>query len=227
METKKTPKADLENKRGLFLEIGLVVALLIVILVFGYNQKDRKIEMFESTGLADEVEMVEITKPEEPKPVEPVKQTISVVTDILNVVKNDTKITTDFDFVEFSEDEIVVQPIEVQHEEIEEDAPFITAEQMPTFQGGDLSKFREWVIKNFQYPAIARENGIQGRGIMTFVIERDGSLTNIQALVTPDRVLSDEVARVLAMSPKWAPGKQRNQPVRIKYTMPVEFRISN
>ena len=88
---------------------------------------------------------------------------------------------------------------------------------MPSFQGGSLNDFRNWVQSKVRYPAIAQENGISGKVVLTFVIEKDGRLTNIQVLQTPDRSLSEEA--------KWSPGKQRNQPVRVRYTLPVEFRI--
>ena len=87
--------------------------------------------------------------------------------------------------------------------------------------------FRNWVQERLRYPTIAAENGISGRVTLTFVIEKDGSLTNIQVLQSPDRSLSDEAIRVLESSPKWTPGKQRSTPVRVKYTLPVEFRIQN
>ena len=116
-------------------------------------------------------------------------------------------------------------PQEVVEEVVEDDAPFIIAEEMPKFQGGDLMKFRSWVQGKLKYPVIAQENGIQGKVTLTFVIERDGSLTNIQVMQSPDRALADEAVRVLQSSPKWTPGKQRNSPVRVRYTLPVEFRI--
>ena len=106
-----------------------------------------------------------------------------------------------------------------------DDNTVLVAEQMPTFQGGDLNTFRNWVQQNVRFPQIALENGIQGRVVVTFVIEKDGRLTNIEVLQTPDRSLSDEAVRVLSKSPKWSPGKQRNQPVRVKYTLPVDFRV--
>ena len=93
--------------------------------------------------------------------------------------------------------------------------------------GGDLGVFRNWVQKQLNYPPIAQENGIQGKVIIQFVVEKDGRLTNVQVLSTPDRSLSEEAVRVLQLSPRWSPGKQRNQPVRIKYTLPVDFRIQN
>lgn len=111
--------------------------------------------------------------------------------------------------------------------ETEDDQPFLIAETMPSFQGGDLNTFRTWVQQNVKFPQIALENGIQGRVVLSFVIEKDGRLTNIQVLQTPDRSLSEEAIRVLNKSPKWSPGKQRNQVVRVKYTLPVDFRVQN
>lgn len=225
MKLKKSPKADLNNKRGLFLEIGLLISLGIVIIAFAANQK-AEVKKIDLGGIADEVETIDVTVQEEQKPQTAVKQTVQVITDLLNVVKNDTKITTDFDFVDFDEGEINVSAIAVEEESIEEDAPFLFAEEMPKFEGGDLNTFRKWVIDRFRYPTIAQENGIQGRVVLQFVIEKDGRLTKIQVLQTPDRTLSDEAVRVLGLSPKWTPGKQRNVPVRVKYTLPVEFKIT-
>ena len=83
------------------------------------------------------------------------------------------------------------------------------------------------IIRRNNVRRIALENGIQGRVVLSFVIEKDGRLTNIQVLQTPDRSLSEEAIRVLSKSPKWSPGKQRNQVVRVKYTLPVDFRVQN
>lgn len=227
MELKKSPKADLSNKRGLMLEIGLVVSLLLVILAFSYTPKEYSIEKMEQTYGPIEEEITEITRQEQQQPEPPKKTEITVITDILDVVTNDTKITTNFDFAEFSDDVEIVQQVAVAEEVIEEDQPFVKVEQMPSFMGGDLLKFRTWVQERLRYPTIAQENGISGRVLLSFVIEKDGSLTNIQVLQTPDRSLSDEATRVLKTSPKWTPGKQRNQSVRVKYTLPVDFRIQN
>ena len=227
MELKKSPKADLQNKRGLLLEIGLVVALLLVIAAFSYTPTEYRIEKMETAAVAIEEEITEITRQDQKPPEPPKKTEITVITDILDIVTNDTKITTDIDFAEFSEDVEIVQQVAVQEEVIEEDQPFVKVEQMPSFQGGDLMTFRNWVQSKVRYPQIAQENGISGRVLMSFVIEKDGTLTNIQVLQAPDRSLSDEAMRVLKMSPKWKPGKQRNQTVRVKYTLPVDFRIQN
>ena len=226
MELKKSPKADLENKKGLFLEIGLVISLLVMIGAFAWNQKEKVVEILDLGTVEVEEEIIEITRQDQKSP-EPVKKTISVMSDIINVVKNDTKITTDITFDDFSEDAVVVAEAKVSEERVEDDAPFLIAEEMPKFMGGDLMAFRNWVQERLRYPTIAAENGISGRVTLTFVIEKDGSLTNIQVLQSPDRSLSDEAIRVLESSPKWTPGKQRSTPVRVKYTLPVEFRIQN
>lgn len=226
MELKKSPKADLQNKRGLLLEIGLIVALALVIWAFAWTPEERVVEKLDLNTAPVEQEIVEVTRQEEQKPQEPPKKTeITVITDMLEVVKNDTKITTEFNFADFVEDVEIVQQVAVEEEVIEEEPPFLVAETMPSFQGGDLNAFRNWVQSKVRYPAIAQENGISGRVVLTFVIEKDGRLTNIQVLQTPDRSLSEEAIRVLQQSPKWSPGKQRNQPVRVKYTLPVDFRI--
>ncbi len=227
MEIKKNPNVDVQNKRVLLLEIGLAVALLVVIGAFLYTPREYKIEQVEQVVTVVEEEITEITRQDQ-KPPEPPKRTeITVITDILNIVTNDEKISTNVDFAEFAEDVEIIQQVAVEEENIEEDQPFVKVEQMPSFMGGDLMTFRNWVQSKVRYPQIAQENNIQGRVLLQFVIEKDGSLTNIVPLQTPDPSLSDEAIRILKTSPKWTPGKQRNQSVRVKYTLPIDFRIQN
>ncbi len=227
MEIKKSPKADLQNKRGLLLEIGLCVALGLVILAFAYTPKEHRIQQIDTSYGPVEEQITEITRQDQKPPEPPKKIEVKVIADILEVVTNDTKINTDVDFTEFDENAEIEQIVAVEEEEVEDDQPFLTAETMPSFQGGDLNTFRKWVQDNVRFPQIALENGIQGRVTLSFVIEKDGRLTNIQVLQTPDRSLSEEAIRVLNKSPKWSPGKQRNQTVRVKYTLPVDFRVAN
>ena len=227
MEIKKSPKADLQNKRGLLLEIGLAVSLALVIVAFAYTPKEHRVEKVDLNYGPVEVEMNEITRNDQKPPEPPKKVEVKVIIDLLQVVTNDTKITTDVEFADFDEDTEVIQTVEIKEEEVIDDQPFLVAETMPSFQGGDLNTFRSWVQSNVKFPQIALENGIQGRVVLSFVIEKDGRLTNIQVLQTPDRSLSEEAIRVLNKSPKWSPGKQRNQVVRVKYTLPVDFRVQN
>ncbi|MBR5465301.1 MAG: energy transducer TonB [Alistipes sp.] len=227
MEIKKSPKADLQNKRGLLLEIGLAVALAIVIGAFAWTPKEHRIEQVDLNYAIVEEEITEITRQDQKPPEPPKKVEVKVIADLLQVVTNDTKIETSMTFDEFDEDAEVFQEVEEVVEEIVDDEPFLIVETMPSFQGGDLNTFRNWVQSNVRFPQIALENGIQGTVVLSFVIEKDGSLTNIQVLRTPDRSLSEEATRVLSKSPKWSPGKQRNQVVRVKYTLPVVFRVQN
>lgn len=227
MEIKKSPKADLQNKRGLLLEIGLAAALAIVIGAFAWTPKEHRIEQVDLNYAIVEEEITEITRQDQKPPEPPKKVEVKVIADLLQVVTNDTKIETSMTFDEFDEDAEVFQEVEVVEEEIVDDEPFLIVETMPSFQGGDLNTFRNWVQSNVRFPQIALENGIQGTVVLSFVIEKDGSLTNIQVLRTPDRSLSEEATRVLSKSPKWSPGKQRNQVVRVKYTLPVVFRVQN
>ena len=228
MEIKKSPKADLQNKKGLFLEIGLIVALLAVIAAFLYTPKEYRIEKVDNNYGPVEEEITEITRNEQKPPEQPQKVEVKVFNDILDIVTNDAKITTEISFEDFADDlEITTQVVEVEEEEIEDDQPFIKVEKMPSFQGGDLNKFRNWVQERVRYPQIAQENGVSGKVVLSFVVEKDGTLTNIEVLQSPDRSLADEAVRVLKTSPKWEPGQQRNQPVRVKYTLPVDFRIQN
>ena len=227
MEIKKSPKADLKNKRGLLLDIGLVVSLLLVIGAFSYTPEEKRIEKVDLQAPIVEEQIVEITRQDQKPPETPRKVEVKAISDLLQVVTNDTKIATNLDFTEFDEDVEVVQTVPVEEEVVEDDQPFLIAETMPSFQGGDLNTFRNWVQQNVKFPQIALENGIQGRVVLSFVIEKDGRLTNIQVLQTPDRSLSEEAVRVLSKSPKWSPGKQRNQVVRVKYTLPVDFRVQN
>ena len=224
MEVKKNPNVDLQNKKGIFLEIGLIFALALCILAFSLGQSKKSIEIIEVSGPEVEMDLVDITKPEEPKTQAPVKQAVKLISDFIKVVKNDTKIETEFDFADFTEDEIIVEEIEVV-EEVVEEAAFIKVEVMPSFMGGDLNTFRMWVAQEFKIPAIAAENGIQGKVVVQFVIEKDGRLSNIDFLQSPDRVYEDEVRRVLMKSPRWTPGRQRDAVVRVRYILPIDCRL--
>lgn len=224
MQIKKTPRADLQNRRVLFTEIGLVVALVLVVGAFAWGQSEKVVEKIDMGVAPVEQEIMDVTRQEE-RPPEVRAQPIQVLSDFINVVKNETQITTDFDFQDFSQD-IVIEVPTVVEEEVE-DIPVYVAEEMPSFQGGDLNTFRNWVQSRLVYPRVAQENNIQGKVTLKFVVERDGSLTNIEEIASPDRSLTEEAIRVLKQSPKWTPGKQRNKPVRVYYVLPIDFILQN
>ncbi|MBQ5396447.1 MAG: energy transducer TonB [Alistipes sp.] len=233
MEIKKSPKADLENKKLLFLLVGLAIALGITGLAFSINSKPEAGEYKPPKRETTEMEQIDQTRQDQPEtPPEQQKAQAQVVTDVLNIVSNDQKIETNIVFTDDADDfddfDIV---IEEKEEEIEEEEIFVNAEVMPTFQGGDLSKFRNWVMENVKYPQIALENGIQGNVVVSFVVEKDGKISRINVLQSPDKTLTEATLAVLDKANKlkngWKPGKQRNKPVRVTYTLPVSFRIQN
>ena len=160
MEIKKSPKADLENKRGLFLEIGLVVALVLVIGAFAVTPKEHRIEKVDLGYAPVEVEIVEVTREDQKPPEAPKKVDMAVVSDMLEVVTNDTKIETEIDFAEFDMNQ-AIEVAPVQTEEVFEEEIFIVVEEKASFMGGDEGTFRNWVQQRVKYPAIAQENGIQ------------------------------------------------------------------
>ncbi|MDR2890198.1 MAG: energy transducer TonB [Alistipes sp.] len=220
MEAKKTPKADLQNRRVLFMEIGLIVALVAVVGAFAWGQTEKKIEIVDLGNVVVDEDIILSTE-EQQKPPEVKVQTVQVLSDFINIVKNDEMITTVANFDDFGEDFSVDVPVIVE-EEVEE-IPVFVAEEMPTFQGGDLNAFRNWVQSRLEYPRMAQENNIQGKVVLKFVIERDGTLTNIEEIASPDRSLTEEAMRILKTSPKWSPGKQRNRAVRVAYILPIDF----
>jgi len=233
MEIKKSPKADLQNKRIVFLLFGLVVALGITGLAFSMSSKPEAGEYKPPKRETTEMEQIDNTRQDQPEtPPEQQKAQAQVVTDVLNIVSNDQKIETNIVFAEdadeFDDFEMI---IEDKEEEIVEEEIFITVEDMPTFRGGGLPEFRTWVQQNVKYPQIALENGIQGNVVIQFVVGPDGKMTNFKVLQSPDKTLSDATIDVLKkaneMKNGWKPGKQRGKPVKVSFTLPVAFKIQN
>lgn len=109
-------------------------------------------------------------------------------------------------------------------EETGDDDIFQIVEDVPTFPLGDVSK---WIAKNVKYPQIAAENGVQGKVFMNFVIEKDGSITDVKVLRGVDPALDKEAIRVIKSMPKWKPGKQRGKPVRVSFNLPIVFQLTN
>ncbi|MCQ2216493.1 MAG: energy transducer TonB [Bacteroidales bacterium] len=225
MEIKKTPKADLENKKGLFTEIGLALVLLGCFLAFEWQTKAAEINIADMPDeVAVEDEMVPITKQEEIKPPPPPPP--PKMAEVLNIVTDDTEINEELEILdsEMDEDtEIEFQEVEVE-EEVEEvaDEVFVIVEQMPTFPGGDL-ELRKFLAQSVKYPVIAQENGIQGRVFVSFVVNQKGEVTNVKVARPLDPNLDKEAVRVVQSMPKWSPGMQRGKPVKVSYTVPINF----
>ncbi len=223
MEVKKSPKADLENKKRIFMQIGLVVVLALVFAAFEWSSTDVSNETFEMVeDVEAEEEIVPITRQEEVKPPPPPPP--PQVTDVLNIVDDDVELEEELDIEDTEIDEDTEVEFEVALEEEEtDDAPvFFIVEEMPQFPGGD-TELRKFIAQSVKYPVIAQENGIQGRVYVQFVVGTDGSVKDVKVARGVDPNLDKEAIRVVQSMPKWKPGKQRGKAVKVSYTVPINF----
>ena len=228
MEVKKTEKANLENRRLLFTEIGFVLALLLVWGAFSYGTKEKKLADLGSDAEVVEVEdMVPITQETPPPP--PEAPQVPVLSDQIDIVEDDIKVEDNFMSLEDDPNlrvDIIDYIEDVKDEEIDdEEIPFIIVEEKPEFNGGDANEFTKWVNSRLVYPDIAKENGVEGRVTLQFTVEKDGSVSNVKVLRGVDASLDKEAVRVVQSSPKWKPGRQRDRAVKVTYTFPVIFKL--
>ena len=225
MEEKKSPKANLENRKLMFMQIGMIVSLLIAWLAFehkSYDKREIDPSLLNREVVIDE-EMVEITKQDEqkPQPMEVPKQTTQ-----LEIVQDDVEVDDIEINAEVEQNEVIEEYVapEVVEEEVVEQEIFKIVEEMPAFPGGE-AKLMEYVAKNVKYPQIARETGVQGRVYVNFVVEPDGSVSNVSVLRGIGGGCDEEAVRVVKNMPKWKPGKQRGKAVRVSYMLPVNFKL--
>ncbi len=226
MELKKSKSADLEKRKGMFIEIGLVITLAIVLVAFEWTKGEGRGN--DDSIVADiqmEDEMMQITRREEPKP-EPKPETPKVA-EVLDIVDDDVEIEDDFDFdMEATEDTEYdfTSMMGDDDEEIDEEEVFYIVEDMPTFNGGEpATEFRKYIAKNLQYPEIAAENGVSGRVIIQFAVDKTGRVVDAKIVRSVDSALDKEAVRVVMSSPKWTPGKQRGKAVKVLFTFPINF----
>lgn len=228
MEIKKSDKANLENKKFMFLEIGMIVALLVVFFAFEWTTRETNVDALVDTTMAvEEEEIINIDQNTPPPP--PATPDVPVLSDEIDIVDDDVKVD---DIIINTEDdanlgvEIVDYVAQVEEEVVEEEAiPFQLVEKQPSFKGGGPNEFTKWVNQRLVYPEIAKENGVQGRVTLQFTVEKDGSVTNVKVLRGVDPSLDKEAVRVVSSSPKWVPGKQRDRAVKVTYTFPVIFQL--
>lgn len=234
MEIKKSQKADLEGKKSTSMLIGYVLVLAAIFVAFEWTQREKKVVELEPVFTSTfEEDMIPITQQQEitaPPPAAAPK-----IAEVLNIVDNETELVEEE--VETSEE--VNQAITTTHgtgapastgptgpvvEEVEDETVYQIVEENPSFPGGDAACMK-WLAENIKYPSICVEQGIQGRVIATFVVNKDGSIVDIEIVRSPDPYLSKEAERVLKLMPRWKPGKQRGKPVRVKFSLPVMFRL--
>ena len=223
-DKKKTSKADLENKKTIFIEIGLIIALAVVLFAFEWKRYE-KTELNLASRVADDApeEMVEITQHEKPPPPpKPPQQTT-----IIEIVEDDVEIEDEIEIdVEADQETEVEEYIPIEEEDEEEEAQIFTVvESMPGFPGGEAARIR-YLNENIKYPQMARESGIQGRVFVTFVVERDGKVTDVRVLRGIGGGCDEEAVRVIKNMPRWHAGKQRGKPVRVQFNMPILFKLN-
>lgn len=221
MEAKKTRKADLENKRMLFVEIGFVVVLGVVLAAFEWSSRPKENKMFnQSLEDVGEEEIIPITRQQEkPPPPPPAPPQVFE----LNIVDDDVEIEDQLELDDMEADDNLAMEFVPIEEEEDEEVAFIIVEDMPKFQGGDQNTFRAWIQSNLKYPEIAAENGISGKVFVNFVVNKTGAVVDAKVVRGVDPSLDQEALRVVRSSPKWTPGKQRGKPVKVQFTFPIVF----
>lgn len=226
MNVKKNPKADLENKKNIFLEIGFMVALAVVLFAFEWKVSDAELSDFITVSeIPTEAEMVPITvmtqlPPPPPPSIRPI--------DILEIVEDIDDLTEEVELIDVTDDSAnAEQTPSIDEGYVTEDTdeiiPFLPSEDMPVFPGN----VQKWLAKSVRYPQIALDNGIEGRVYVQFVVERDGSISNVNVVRSVDASLDKEAIRVISSMPKWKPGKQRGKAVRVSFTLPIAFQLTH
>lgn len=227
MVPKKTSKADLENKRSIFFEVGLAVALLLVLLAFEWKSTQSiDVKVLSTTTLQPEFDLLPSpVDPEKNKPAPPIEVTYS---DKINVIPDNLEPKGDgiiFPEIGF-DDPAPVFKFKPSETEIED--PFYSVEIMPKYGEGGLEEFRQdFVLKNLKYPQDAQDNGVEGWVYIEFIVEKDGTVSSVKSARNADLSLTNEAIRVIKMSPKWTPGYNNGKPARVKFTIPINFLLSS
>ena len=228
MEIKKSPKADLEGKKTTNLFIGAIMVLAVLFVGFEWSERDRKVVT--DSGIQEvvfEEEVIPITEQEQPQQAPPPPQA-PPAEEVLNIIENDSQVEEST--IQASDDtqaavEVKYTPVEVEEEEVDEQQIFQVVEENPEFPGG-MKECMKFLNNNIKYPQISQENGVQGRVIIQFVVNADGSIVDPVVVRGVDPYLDKEALRVIKLMPKWKPGKQRGKAVRVRYTQPVLFRLN-
>lgn len=233
MQPKKNPKADLNKDRNLYFVIGLTFVLGVTWGAIEYKTYEKVFDLAALDMLEDDDEDIPITEqlktPPPPPPPPPAPEVIEVVEDEEEVEE------TVIESTETDQDEIIIEDIEVEEEFEDIDVPFAVIEDVPIFPGCESvaksqrracfqDKINQHIRRNFRYPEIAQEMGIQGRVYVNFIIAKDGSITNIR-MRGPDKNLENEAQRIISRLPQMTPGKQRGRAVRVPFSIPITFRL--
>ncbi len=233
MQLKKTPKADLTKNSSLYFAIGLASVLLFSWVAIEWKTYEKSAFDYEALNVDDEDdEEVPITEqiktPPPPPPPPPAPEVIEIVEDEEDIEETIIESTE-------TDQEEIVEIVDVVDDFEDVDVPFAVIEDVPLFPGCEKvaksdrrkcfqEQINKHIRKNFRYPEIAQEMGVQGRVYVNFIISKDGSITNIR-MRGPDKNLEKEAKRIISKLPKMTPGKQRGRPVRVPFSIPISFRL--
>ena len=228
MQPKKNPKADLRKNGSLYFAIGLCSVLFISWQAIEWKTYDKSMYGYEALNVDDDDdELIPLT--------EQIKTPPPPAPEIIEVVEDEEEIEeTVIESTETTQDEII-EEVEVMEEDLDVDVPFAIIEDVPLFPGCERvkkserrkcfqEKIQRHISKNFRYPEIAQEMGIQGRVYVQFIIDKDGTITGIRTR-GPDKNLEKEANRIIGKLPTMTPGKQRGRPVRVPFSIPITFRL--
>jgi protein TonB len=222
MEAKKNPKIASANKTGLFLNIGFVLSILFVIVAFEWKSYDDA-DLLDLGQVKDDfIEITEVPPTRQPPPTPKIKQVEIIEVPDLEEIKEEIAVDLDVEITEETEIEEIVFEEPVEEEIVDE--VFTLVEEYPSFDGGDLA-FIKFVQNNLVYPEKARRMGLEGRVFVQFIVEKDGSLTNVIVLKGISGGCNEEAIRVMQNSPKWLAGKQRGRAIRVQMVVPITFKF--
>jgi len=229
METKKSERVDLEKGKWTSLLMGFAIALAVMFVTLEWTQREvvDNSEIYTVADVTLNEELVPVTLPEK-KTVPPPPAAVTKA-EIIEIIDDDADIIEDMpaspednsnEWVDLTQ----IDVIEVEPEPVD-DIPYTVVEDQPEFPGGAAALY-EYLSKNIKYPAICRENNIQGRVVVVFIVNRDGSIVEPEVVKSVNPMLDKEALRVISNMPKWKPGLQFGKPVRVKFTVPVNFRLN-
>lgn len=236
MKSKKNPNLDVGRNSSIYFAVGLNVMLLLTYLALEhrtYEKSDTLVDILQMSEMIEEdIPMTTINIPPPPPPPQ--------ITEVITVIENTEDIEeTVVKSTEIGFDDVIEPAVEVKDlivEEVEEDivVPFAVIERVPTFPGctGNndqlkacfQEKMQEHLKKHFKYPEVATELGIYGKVFVLFQIDKNGLVTKIKTR-GPDQILEKEAERIISLLPKMEPGKQRNKPVAVPYSIPINFKL--
>ena len=219
----KSPRATLEDKKFIFVLMGFIVALSVLYIGFEWTAKEVVVHEIVQTNLweDDDLDIIQTAEPPPPPPPPPPQE---IILEVLNVVDDETEVESIAELIreDFTEIVEIRAPVVAPIEEEDENVVFMVVETPPSFPGG-MQALHRWLGQNINYPPIAQEHGIQGRVILQFTVNTDGSIVDIEVVRGVDRSLDREAVRVVQAMPKWTPGKQSGRQVRVRFTLPVNF----